>query len=167
MELYLVRHGPAAERDPARWPDDHLRPLSPEGIRETRRAAKGFAREVGPIARYLTSPAVRAHRTAEIFRDAHDPPPRLDLLTELEPEGEASRVLASLSTRRMPGPIALFGHEPLLGELLGLALSSDPIRVARLGKSGAAALEFPRGIRPGAAELKWLLTRRQLAALAG
>ncbi|MHB8351900.1 MAG: SixA phosphatase family protein [Thermoplasmata archaeon] len=165
MDLYLVRHGPAAERDPQRWPDDEARPLTPSGIREVREAARGFVRTAGPVAHYLTSPAVRARHTAELFRAAHERAPTLDLLLELRPTGEAEEVLAALAARTVTGPVALFGHEPLLAELLGMSLATDPIRLTRFSRAGAAAIEFPRSVGAGAGRLRWLLTRKQLTAL--
>ncbi len=166
MDLYLVRHGPAADRDPLRWPDDEDRPLTGPGTREVRAAARGFARAAGPVAAYLTSPAVRARRTAELFREAHARPPRLEVLAELRPTGEVGEVVAALGARARSESVALFGHEPLLAELLGLALASDPIRVTRFSRAGAAAVEFPLGgVAPGAGRLRWLLTRRQLTEL--
>ncbi|HEY7678606.1 MAG TPA: hypothetical protein VIG69_16145 [Candidatus Methylomirabilis sp.] len=41
MDLYLVRHAFAGKRDPARWPDDTQRPITPEGARRFRQAARG------------------------------------------------------------------------------------------------------------------------------
>ena len=33
MNLYIIRHAWAAERDDGQWPDDDLRPLTAEGKR--------------------------------------------------------------------------------------------------------------------------------------
>ena len=46
MEVVLVRHAIAAERDPSRWPDDRERPLTRQGEERMRRAAKGLAKVV-------------------------------------------------------------------------------------------------------------------------
>jgi len=62
--------------------------------------------------------------------------------------------------------VVLVGHEPQLGELVGLALTGDAVSLTRLGKAGAAAVAFPRAIRPGAATLDWRLDRKALARLA-
>jgi len=43
-DLYLVRHAFAAHADPARWPDDAVRPLTEEGIDRFRAAARGLGR---------------------------------------------------------------------------------------------------------------------------
>ena len=41
MDLYLVRHAIAFNPDPTQWPDDSQRPLTPEGQKRFKRAARG------------------------------------------------------------------------------------------------------------------------------
>ena len=166
MELLIVRHGPAEERDPARWPDDADRPLTAEGIRETRRSFRGLARLGFPTRRVVSSPAARAEATARILRDALDVSAPVVVWDELAPDGSAVPVLGRL--RETPGldGAALVGHEPTLSELIGLALTGDPTSVAKLGKAGAAQLSFAQRAVPAGGELIWLLTRKQLALLA-
>ena len=43
LELYLVRHAPAAERGPD-WPDDDARPLTPDGARSSARPWRAWPR---------------------------------------------------------------------------------------------------------------------------
>jgi phosphohistidine phosphatase len=167
MELLLVRHGPAAERDPRRWPDDRDRPLTPEGSRATKRAARALARLAEPLDRLVSSPAARARRTAEILREALDEPPELELAEELEPGRTAAELLAKLHPEaRSRSRWAIVGHEPTLGELVGLCVVGEAVSPVRLSKGGAALLEFPRAMVPSGARLRWLLTRKQLMALA-
>ncbi len=168
MHLYLVRHGPAALRDPQRWPDDTARPLTPEGIRKSRSAAKGFALEVSHLDRIVSSPARRAHQTAKLFGAAFDPPPGIELWEELAPGSPPAPILERLRrTARGPGAqVAVVGHQPGLEQLIGLALTGDGVPLSRFSKAGAASLEFPRAIRPGGARLGWLVTRSQLSAIA-
>ena len=65
--LYIVRHPVAHERDANRWPDDAKRPLAPEGEERFRRGAEGILRLVLEVGCVLSSPFVRAWRTAEIL----------------------------------------------------------------------------------------------------
>jgi hypothetical protein len=44
-----------------------------------------------------------------------------------------------------------------------MALVGDGISVVRLTRGGAACLDFPGGVAPGAGRLVWLFTRKQLA----
>jgi phosphohistidine phosphatase len=168
VELVILRHGPAADRSPRKWPNDDDRPLTPDGIRETRRAARGLAALAGEVDRFYSSPAERARRTAEIAHEEWDDPPKLELLEALEPGAPAQPVLAHLNrTAKADGRYLVVGHEPTLGELIGLATTGEAVSLVRLSKSGAASLSFPRQVVPSGATLEWLLTRKQLMRLAG
>jgi phosphohistidine phosphatase len=162
--VVVLRHGPAETRDPARWPDDGLRPLSTKGTQQTRRLSSGLARLVGPVACLATSPALRARRTADLVGRALDPPRRPEVWPELDVGSLAAPIFPRL--RREIGPdrsVVIVGHEPTLAQFVGLALAGEPIAFTRFTKGGAACLEFPRSLRPGSGRLLWLLTRKQLA----
>jgi len=165
MEIILVRHGPAADRDPSRWPDDQRRPLTPDGVRSTRRAAKGLASLRPTVDKAITSPAARAYATGEIFREALKMPTALETWEELEPDTPPGPVLERLQRLSRKRGILLVGHEPTLGELLGLSVTGESVPIARFSKAGAAQITFPREPRPGAAEIVWVLTRKQLERL--
>ena len=166
FELLIVRHGPAEDRDPRRWPDDEDRPLTRPGVQQTRDAARGLRRLVPRLGRLITSPAVRARKTAKCVQEAYDgeDPTVWD---ELRPDAAASPILARLADdrRRTPDPTAVVGHEPALGELVGLSLYGEAVSVVRLSKAGAAFIEFPRAIAPGAGRLVWMLPRQGLRRL--
>lgn len=164
--LYVVRHGPSLERDPQRWPDDDLRPLSAAGIRATREVARGFSRIAPDVSVLLTSPAERAFRTACIVREGFATPPRLETWPELAPRSSPEPVLDRLQREIPPGDVpALVGHEPTLGLFLGLSLTGEAVAVARLRRAGAAKLAFDVGYAPGGARLEWLMARGQLITL--
>ncbi|HTW40565.1 MAG TPA: histidine phosphatase family protein [Thermoplasmata archaeon] len=162
--VVVFRHGPAETRDPARWPDDGLRPLSRKGTEQTRRTVRGLVDQVGTVTRLATSPAARARSTAEILGRALDPPRRPQLWPELDIGSGAAGLLARVRPELSVGTtVVLVGHDPTLSEFLGLALAGESIEFARLTKAGAACVEFPRSVRAGSARLLWLLTRKQLA----
>src|SRR2546429_181883 len=69
MDLLIVRHAIAFERNPKRWPDDGERPLSPEGMRRARKAATGLKRIANRPVRVLTSGLLRARQTAAILTE--------------------------------------------------------------------------------------------------
>jgi phosphohistidine phosphatase len=166
MQLVIVRHGPAESRDPHRWPDDDRRPLSRQGVRETRRAGRGLASLLGPVACLAASPAVRAERTAELLKDEIPRAPRIELWKELLPGAGARGAMDRLTQRRRTKEAVLVvGHEPLLSQLAGLSLTGDAVSVVHLGKAGAALVGFPGPVRAGGAVLEWLLTRKQLRKL--
>jgi len=85
-ELYLIRHGLAAERGDA-WPDDAKRPLTERGMSRLRKGARGLARLGVSLDVVLTSPLVRTRQTAEIVAGAFDPHPPLVNVDGLAPGG--------------------------------------------------------------------------------
>lgn len=165
MEVVIVRHGPAEDRDPSRWRDDTQRPLSAEGRRATRRAAEGLSSLKPTVDRVITSPAVRAFDTAEIFAEVLKVEPALERWEELEPDRPSGPILERLQRLSRRGGVLLVGHEPTLGELLGLCVTGDAVPITRFSKAGAARIAFPQEPRPGAAEIDWVLTRKQLERL--
>ncbi len=166
LRVVVVRHGPAETRDPARWPDDDLRPLTPKGLKDTRKAARGIADLLDSAPVIATSSAERARATAEVVRSALGSKRRIEAWEELASGRMAEPIFARLERSARPGKaFVLVGHEPTLAEFVGLALTGDGLPLVELSKGGAACLEFPAAVRPGAARLLWLLTRRQLEAI--
>jgi phosphohistidine phosphatase len=163
LRVTLVRHGPAEDRDPVRWPDDDRRPLSVKGQSQTRRAAKGLARVAIPVRRLASSEAERALATARLVQASLAPTPRLETWPELAPGGLPEPIFERLQRIPPSGGVLLVGHEPTLAEFVGMAIAGDGISSVHFTKGGAACLEFPDGVRPGAGRLVWLLTRKQLA----
>lgn len=166
VRLLLLRHGPAEEEDPVRWPDDTRRPLAADGRAELSHALRGLSGLLGAIDRLASSPASRAWETAELLREAAGGLPRVEPWPELLPGSPAEPILHRLSAAGRPGEtLVVVGHAPTLNELLGLAVFGDDVAVAHLARGGAACLEFASAIRPGAGTLLWLLTRKQLSVV--
>ena len=69
MQLFIVRHGIAIDREDPKCPSDPERYLTPEGLKKTREAANGFAAVENSPKLFVSSPYVRALQTAEIFAD--------------------------------------------------------------------------------------------------
>ena len=161
MRAYLIRHGPALPSDPRRWPEDADRPLSPDGVRKTRAAARAFARAVGPPPRLASSPARRAWSTARIWEEETGAPAKPERWDELGLGGSAREAFRRLErSAEASGDIALVGHAPSLLEVLGIALTGEPTPLAHLSRAGCAAIEFPRKVAPGTGRLEWLVTRK-------
>jgi phosphohistidine phosphatase len=166
MDLYIVRHAIAYLRDPEKWPDDRLRPLTPRGVRRFRRAAAGIHRLVGGVDVVLSSSYTRAWDTAAILADeAGWPAPTA--CPALEADGSPEAVLAALTAHGDTRAVALVGHEPYLHELVSFLLTGDPARMAtELRKGALIGLTLPQGPEPGTASLRLLLQPRGLRALA-
>jgi len=164
MRIVLFRHGPAETRDPARWPDDAARPLTPEGVELTRRAARGVARMEPGIERVISSPATRALDTANMLSSSLDLGSEPELLPALAPEGVWRRVLDWLADQPAESVVALVGHQPGLDLLAGGLLRTEGDGALVLKKAGACSItcEVPE---PGRGQLRWWLRPAVLRAV--
>jgi len=162
VDLFIVRHAWAHQRDDPRWPDDSQRPLSDEGRRRFVRVVellgqRGFAPEL-----VAASPYVRCRQTAELIAQHVSPAPDLALREELEPEGDWRSLLAWTSqqfdeVRQM----AWVGHAPDVGEMVA-RLIGDGRAWVRMAKGAVALVRFYETLKPGQGELRWLATARLL-----
>jgi phosphohistidine phosphatase len=161
MDLLIVRHAIAFERDRHRWRDDGARPLSPAGIRRARKAAAGLKEFSKPPDRLLTSPLVRARQTAQILTEVAGWP-QAEEAPGLSP-GEPVLAVLSLLGKDRSKRVAIVGHQPGLGALLTACLLGDsgalPIEMK---KNAVACVSFEGSPRAGHAALKWLATPRML-----
>jgi phosphohistidine phosphatase len=163
VKVLLVRHAPAlAPGTPGLL--DAERPLTPSGRAKFGVAARGLARIVGRIDVLMTSPLTRAQDTAEIVARAfrHGEP-------VIEPALAGDRVdaiVAALAGRRREATVALVGHEPMLGTLLGRMVGSPDAEPFAFKKGGAALVDLVDG-HGGIGRLVWFLPPRVLRALAG
>jgi phosphohistidine phosphatase len=165
MELHLVRHAIAFDSDPHRWPDDSLRPLSPEGEERFRRAAQGLGRLVPTVEVVLASPYVRAWRTAELMAEEAGWPQPVRC-EELGADRPAAEAVGALRRHGAAETLAMVGHEPNLSELASLLLTRSAWQAAiDMKKGGAICLRFDGEAQPGEASLVWLLTPMILRAL--
>lgn len=165
MDLLVVRHAIAMERDAKRWVDDRFRPLSPRGMARGVKAAYGLRKLTAVPAVVLASPLLRAHQTARIL-ERYARWPRAKVCAELAPDTpprELLFLLAGESTSR----IALVGHEPQLGALLALCLSGSTARPMELRKMGVALLSFEGRAHPARGRLRWFANPKLLRAARG
>jgi len=161
MQVFLIRHAIAHERNRLRWPNDGLRPLTTAGIKKFRKAAIGLTRCLPKRIVLLTSPFVRARETASILAEAlgSAKPVECGELTS----GEPPHLCFALLRKRKEDAVVLIGHEPNLSEFVAVALAGDRAKMKlEFKKGGAACLEFGSRVEPGRARLKWLLTPRVL-----
>lgn len=111
----------------------------------------------------LSSPFIRAWRTAEILERAGWPVPVP--CEELEPDHSPHKILDALA--RYPGAesVALVGHRPQLHELASYLLSGN-IEGARvqIKKGGVGRFSFDGSPESGGGHLEWLLTPKALRA---
>lgn len=167
MRLLLIRHAIAEEReDFARTgKDDRLRPLTDEGRKKMKQAARGLRSLVSEIDLLATSPLTRAAQTGAVLDSVYG---GLDVveIDELSPETTPEQFLRWL-LQQNEDLIAAIGHEPSLSHILGWLLTGTDRRLFAFRKGGACLLEFdddePDG---GTATLLWALTPAHLRMLA-
>lgn len=158
MFLYLARHAWAGHYGDPAWPDDSLRPLTPEGQERYRQMIsllvnRGLAPEV-----IATSPLVRCRQTADIMAEltgasvveTEDLAPGLDL-----------EAMIDWSNAQGGIDVAWCGHNPDLETVLPHLLGDQTART-RFAKGAIAAVAFDEEVMAGEGELYWLVTAKVL-----
>ena len=164
MQLFIVRHGIAIDREDPKCPSDPERYLTPEGLKKTREAAKGFAAVEDSPRLFVSSPYVRALQTAEIFaEELHVSKSKIEKSEFLLPGAEPTGFFRELSHKKSLQSVICFGHAPQLDELIAFGLGSKK-DLTELKKAGAACLEI-EGFSALHGTLEWLLTARALRHL--
>lgn len=167
MRLLLIRHAIAEEReDFARTgKDDGLRPLTEEGRKKMKQAARGLRTQVPEIALLATSPLTRAAQTGAILDSVYGGLKVVET-KELSPEATPETFLRWLRKQQKKEVVAAVGHEPSLSQILGWLLTGTERKLHTFRKGGACLLEFDDEPAGGTATLLWALTPAQLRTLA-
>ena len=151
--VYLLRHGKAVARGVWR-DDDGLRPLTAEGEAAMKREAaalKGLG--VAPDL-IVTSPLVRARRTAQIVAEALAPAHGLVEDARVAHAFDA-RVLAQVAADHPEAAqLMVVGHEPDLSAAVSQLIGGGDVV---LKKGGLARVDLPDGTATRG-ELAWLAT---------
>ena len=151
IELHFLRHADAG--DPMAWkrPDEE-RPLSDKGEKQADRLGRFLAGIGFAPGAILTSPKVRAARTAEIVGRHLGVTIAID--DRLAGALDAGALDALLRAAGDPVRPVIVGHDPdfsdLLAELCGAP--SLPIR-----KGALARVDIEHPLRPGTGTLRWLV----------
>jgi phosphohistidine phosphatase len=164
MILYVVRHALAEE---AAAGADDARHLTDIGRQRTQKAAAGMRALAIELDVILTSPIARAAETAAIIAEAYENTPAPRVLDELATGVPPIDAIAALAPFGRDESVMIVGHEPQLSALISILLTGEPDGMhLRMRKGGCVALDLPaKGIEPGAAELHWMMTQRQLRKL--
>lgn len=164
MELYLIRHGIAADK--ADYDNDEERPLTEEGRKKTKNVAQQIHARKLHFDLILTSPLLRARETAKILQDIN-----LSSVVEefppLAPDGNIEEWVSWLQQRRQTTTdqsLALVGHQPDLGNWAEILVWGKAQEKLVLKKAGIIGLKLPETETPlNGSELflltspKWLL----------
>ena len=159
MQLYIVRHGIAIDREDPKCPSDPERYLTAEGHKRTKDVAKSIVALIDAPRLLISSPYVRAVQTAEIFAAAFDiSAAKIEKTQLLLPGAEPSGFLRELARKKSVESVMCFGHAPQLDELVSAALGAKK-DITDLKKAGVAYIELAR-VQPASGKLVWLITPR-------
>ena len=157
MQLYIVRHGIAIDREDPKAPAEAERFLTEEGIAKTKQVAKGIAAMGVRADLMVSSPYLRAMQTAAIFASALDyPEHKIRQSESLLPGAEPVAFLRELAREKNASSVFCFGHAPHVDGLLA-ATVGVPRQITSMKKAGVAFVEMKR-ISPPNGQLVWLVT---------
>ncbi len=162
MEVYLLRHGLAQDRDPKKYPDDRLRPLTIAGLERMREVVRGMLKIGVEFDAIFDSGYTRARQTTEAITDAY----RIDsadiqAVPALEPEHNPSEVVALLESHKDAKRVLLVGHEPHLSHTVAY-LTGGRDGIAVDFKKGALCRIDLESIKKGSGTLVWLVPPKVL-----
>ncbi len=155
MQLYFLRHGLAdwPDWDPAR---DHERPLTKEGMKKMKTAAKTIAALELAVDAILSSPYTRAWQTADIVANALG----LEVHAEprLAPGFDVKKLSGIINDHATAKALLLVGHEPAFSTVISQLIGGGRMAIKKgaLARVDLADLDDPRG------ELVWLLQPKTL-----
>jgi phosphohistidine phosphatase len=155
MEIYVLRHGEAEERETGLA--DRDRRLTAKGKLDLKSVLKVARKaEVAPEL-ILTSPLRRAQETAAIAAEVLGCK-RVVETRSLLPGASPELVWKEIGSDHKVEKILLAGHQPHLGSLIGLLLEA-PVMVD-LKKGALVRIVTPARLGPPRGVLKWMLTAK-------
>ncbi|MBI5473090.1 MAG: phosphohistidine phosphatase SixA [Ignavibacteriae bacterium] len=156
MELYILRHAIAEERDNTRYADDSQRPLTPKGIKRMRRVAEGLLALECSFDVIYTSPFARAKRTAQIVAETLGATEKLRETDALATDGDPKALINLINSGKDEFErVMIVGHEPYLGELISVLLSGDENLLITMKKGGVCKLRVDTLSYSKCASLEW------------
>jgi phosphohistidine phosphatase len=157
MQLYIVRHGIAIDREDPKCPSEAERYLTEEGVEKTKQVAKGIAALGLHADLMVSSPYTRAMQTAVIFAGVLEyPKTKIRPSESLLPGAEPAGFLRELAREKNVSSVFCFGHAPHLDGLLAAAVGA-PHQFTSMKKAGVAFVELKR-LSPPNGQVVWLVT---------
>ena len=161
MDLYIIRHAWAADRDDPRWPDDDLRPLTDNGKKRFAEVVKKLAGHGVTPEIIATSPLVRCVETARLLAAESGKADVIEL-EELRPGGDVDALLHWTARQaRQHQQIACVGHAPDVNRLTAVMIGDRDSSI-HFAKGGVAGVRFDGVPALGGGELRWLVTAKVL-----
>jgi phosphohistidine phosphatase len=166
MRLLVIRHAVAEDRDAfaVTGRPDALRPLTDDGRKKMKAGVRGLKGIVPKLDVLATSSLLRAAQTAEIVSREYG---GLEAVTrdELGLDARSDELLGWLRSHKLGDTVAIVGHGPNLGFIVGWLLTGRNNSFVDFKKGGAVLLEFDDPPAGGNAVLAWALPPRLLRSL--
>jgi phosphohistidine phosphatase len=150
MELYLLRHGAAANAE-----DDPRRALTDEGRAQVEDVVRRAAGQGVRVERVYHSGILRAEQSAELAARALGGVP--ERRTRLEPLDEVEPTAAWLGHEPDDARILLVGHQPFLGQLVlqlvgevepGSVVELETAELVKLDRTAADGFRLAWSLKP-------------------
>lgn len=166
MRIYLMRHAAAVPRGTPGYSKDAQRPLTGEGLLQSRGVARGLKRLKIPVDLVLTSPLLRAAQTAEQVAKEMGKGLRVRECPELQPDQPVQRASQALKEAEGAQHVLLVGHEPHLSMWMGEMVSPRGRARCLMKKGGVACVELDEvPPSPGGGTLRWLMSPKHLTRI--
>jgi phosphohistidine phosphatase len=164
MDVIVVRHGVAMERDEAAEHAiaDENRPLTPKGRRRMKAAARALADLANGAELLFSSSYLRAVQTAKIVRRAFEDDIGYRETAALLPHAEPTELARVLGEGPNMPSVLVVGHEPHLGRFVGWSLAGQSKELVELDKGGACLIRFESGPCASGGQLVWLMSGKLL-----
>jgi phosphohistidine phosphatase len=157
MQLYIVRHGIAIDREDPKCPPEAERYLTEEGVEKTKQVAEAVAALGIQADLMFSSPYVRATQTAAIFASELEySKQKIRRTDSLLPGAEPGAFLRELAREKDVSAVLCFGHAPHVDGLLAAAVGASR-HITSMKKAGVALVELKR-LSPPNGQLVWLIT---------
>jgi phosphohistidine phosphatase len=162
MRVLLVRHAAAEDQEEFAKTglSDDERPLTDEGRKEMRAAARGLAVIVKGIDVLAASPLVRAVQTADVVAKEF-PDATREVTASMRPGAAFVAFAEWASSNSGSKLVAAVGHNPHISALACWLLGAKESAID-MKKGSALLLEFGGDVREGSATLLWYLKPSQL-----
>jgi phosphohistidine phosphatase len=165
MEVILIRHAEAGERDATQYPNDDLRPITTDGRRKQTAIARAMEKMGIEFGFLVTSPLVRAMQTAEVLADVFGFDETAQTSDALGHGCTPASLLKLLAKFPPDAAVALVGHEPALSKVAAALISPSGDADIRLRKSGVIGIAFDGAAEAGTGTLEYHLKPGQLRKL--
>ncbi|HEX5166787.1 MAG TPA: phosphohistidine phosphatase SixA [Thermomicrobiales bacterium] len=168
MEIYIVRHGDAIDRNDPQITSDAMRWLTDEGRDEVAVSARLLQKLGVRPDLVMTSPMVRARQTAEIISDRIGPAGGPVTSDDLVYGGSLAGVLEDILQHGKPKSVVLAGHMPSVGALVGYLAWARPEAGVPFRTAEVARVDLPDdALEAGFGDLRWLIPPKIARKLLG